>query len=64
MLRVTTNPKLENFDIKEEFQNLIIHSKEIIKQYEALLYQLKNLPFDTYDAQGSGLTLSQAFNLM
>jgi hypothetical protein len=64
MLSVTTNLKLENFDIKNEFQNLINHSQEIIKQYDALLYHLKNLPFDSFDAQGSDLTLTKVFDLI
>lgn len=64
MFSVTTNHNLENFELKEQFENLITHSQEIIKQYDALLYHLKNLPFDTYNQESSGLKLSQGVDLI
>ena len=64
MINLTTNTKPENFDIKDQFQNLLIYSQEIIKKYDALVHQLQGLPFDSYEQKDADLALSQVFDLI
>lgn len=56
---LTSNSKIDIFDLKDQLHNTLVHSQKIIIQVNKFVKDLESISFDTYSSKNQELSLDK-----